>query len=581
MVRSSKRKDKKKFDRIRILAIGIFIFSSIAIVRLFDLQVLRHSYYEALASGQHEISEKLLAERGEIFVKDRYSDDLYPIAHNQKLNLVFAIPRKIEDAKETLDKISPILEIEEEEIPTMMERLSKEGELYEPVRYLVNDEKVEQLAELNLAGIDWVPETNRFYPDGNTYAHLTGFWGYQGDQRLGQYGMEGYLDEELSGQTGYLIAERDAGGRFITIGQKYLEEAQDGDNFVLTIDRNVQYNTCGLLRDSVMKHGADKGSAIVMDPKTGAILAMCNYPDYDPNLYNEVENLEYYKNTAIYDMWEPGSVFKSFTMAAALDLGLVSPDTTYIDEGEVKIGKYTIKNSDGKAYGEQTMTEILNESLNTGAIHVAQMVGHERFYDYIRDFGFGEEKGIPLESESSGDLSELAKFSDIYTATASYGQGLTVTPIQLVTAYAAIANDGMMMQPYLIEEIRKSNGTTVKINPQEDRQVISPSAAHTLSAMLVSVIKNGHAQRAGVPGYFIAGKTGTAQVPKAGGGYEPNIHKDTFVGFGPISNPQFVVLTKIDNPKDVPWAASSAAPLFGDIAQFLVNYYQIPPEVSQ
>ncbi len=581
MVRSKKRKEKEKFDRIHILAIGAFIFAIIAVIRLFDLQVLSHSYYEALASGQHEISEKLIAERGEIFVKDRFSDDLYPIAQNQELNLVFAIPRKIEDPKEVLDKITPALEITEEEVPIMMERLSKEDDLYEPLRHLVSDEKIEELSQLEIEGIDWVPETNRYYPEKNIFSHFTGFWGYRDDVRVGQYGLEGYLDDELSGQTGHLIAEKDAGGRFITIGQKFLEEAQDGDDFVLTADRTIQYYACSKLKESVMKHGADKGSVIIMDPQTGAIIAMCNYPDFDPNNYNEVEDIEAYKNTAIYDTWEPGSVFKSFTMASALDLGLVSPNTTYIDSGEVKIGKYTIKNSDGKAYGEQTMTNVLEESLNTGAIHVVQMVGNERFYGYVRDFGFGEIIGLPLESESVGDLGSLGKLRDIFSATASYGQGITVTPIQLIMAFSAIANDGLMMEPYILDEIIKSNGTTVKTQPREIRQVIEPQTAHTLSAMLVSVIKNGHAQRAGVPGYFIAGKTGTAQVPKQNGvGYEANIHKDCFVGFGPISDPQFVILTKIDLPKDVQWAAGSAAPLFGDIAQFLVNYYQIPPEIS-
>ncbi|MFH1598012.1 MAG: penicillin-binding protein 2 [Patescibacteria group bacterium] len=575
------KKQKKKIgpDRVYLLAIAIFIFAGFAIFRLFDLQILRNHYYEALASGQHEISEKLMAERGEIYVRERNSDELFPIAQNQELNLVFSIPRKIKNPKEVLDKITPVLEITEEEVPTMMERLSKEGDLYEPLRHLVSDQKVAELEKLEIEGIDWMPETNRYYPEKNIYSHITGFWGYLNDQRVGQYGLEGYLDEQLCGKTGSIIAEKDAGGRFITIGQKFLEEAQDGDDFVLTIDRTIQYNTCSKLKEATMKHGADKGSVIVLDPKTGAILAMCNYPDYDPNDYSATEDIEAFKNTALYDMWEPGSVFKSITMAAGLDLGLVSPGTTYVDTGELKYGKYTIKNSDGKAYGTQTMTNVLEESLNTGAVFVAEHVGNERFYNYVRDFGFGERIGLPLESESVGDLSTIAKLRDIYTATASYGQGITVTPIQLIMAYSAIANDGLMMRPFIIDEIVKNNGTTVKSTPEEMRQVISAEAANTLSAMLVSVLENGHAQRALVPGYFMAGKTGTAQVARSSGaGYESGLHKDTFVGFGPISDPQFVVLTKLDNPKDVPWAASSAAPLFGEIAQFLVNYYQIPPE---
>ncbi len=314
-----------------------------------------------------------------------------------------------------------------------------------------------------------------------------------------------------------------------------------------------------------------------MHPDTGAVLAMCNYPSYDPNVYNEVESIDYFTNASVTEEYEPGSVMKTITMAAGLDRGVISSNSTYVDTGEVKIGKYTIKNSDGKAYGTQDMTGVLEHSLNTGSIHIAELLGNESMYQFFYNFGFGEYTGIELSGERDGDLSELAKLRDIYSATASYGQGITVTPIQLITAFSAIANGGTLMQPYIVEKRVRPSGDEIITEPTAIRTVISENTATVLGAMLVNVIDSGHAAHAAVPGYFMGGKTGTAQVV-SGAGYDENLHNDTFVGYGPISDPQFVMLTKLNQPSNVMWAAGSAAPLWGEIAQFLVNYYQIPPD---
>jgi cell division protein FtsI (penicillin-binding protein 3)/stage V sporulation protein D (sporulation-specific penicillin-binding protein) len=264
-------------------------------------------------------------------------------------------------------------------------------------------------------------------------------------------------------------------------------------------------------------------------------------------------------------------------MAAALDLGKVTPETTYEDTGEVKIDRYTIRNFDDKAHGVNTMTQVLENSLNTGAMFAVEKVGKENFTKYVKAFGFGRLAGITLDKESAGDISSLNKKGDIYYLTASFGQGIMTTPMQLVSAYAAIANNGKLVKPYIVSEVIKPTGEIVKTQTQETKQVLTPKTAALLTGMMVSVIEKGYDKKARVNGYYLAGKTGTAQIASSGGGYgAQTIH--TFMGFGPVSNPKFVVLIKVDKPQGPRFASDSLGPSFRQLCQFLVNYYQIPPD---
>jgi cell division protein FtsI/penicillin-binding protein 2 len=265
-------------------------------------------------------------------------------------------------------------------------------------------------------------------------------------------------------------------------------------------------------------------------------------------------------------------------MAAAIDAGKVTPKTTYTDTGQVAIGQYTIRNSDGKANGIQTMTDVLEKSLNTGAIFAVRQLGAEKFRQYVDGFGFGQPTDLGLDGESKGDVSSLTKRGDIWSATASYGQGITVTPVQMAAAYSALANGGKLMKPYVVAEVKYPDGSGFRGEPQELRQVISKRAADLISGMLVRVVEDGHGKQAAVPGYWVAGKTGTAQISDGQGGYEKEQFNGTFVGFAPVDNPAFVMVTKIERPQDVVFAESSAAPLFGGIAAFLLQYLQIPPD---
>ncbi len=568
-------------DRVVLLRNVFLVAAGLVVIRLFLVQVVQHSFYEALASGQHELVQQLLPSRGEMYAKDRFADDgLALVATNRTLQQVYANPKQVTDPAATAEAIAPLLGLD---VEVVQERLSKQGDLYEPLKRQVNDQEIESLekaiAEDSLTGIHWVPEDSRYYPEGSVTSTITGFVGLVDDVRKGQYGLEGYFEESLAGHEGSLNTELDAFGRFIAVGEKSLVEAQDGEMLILTIDKNIQYKACTLLAAAVETSQAVQGSLIVLDPESGAVLAMCNAPLYDPNAYSNVDDIGVFLNDAISDQYEPGSVMKPLTMAAALNEGKVTPYSTYEDTGVVEIGGFKIRNADEKAHGVIDMATVLEQSLNTGAIYAVQQVGNEKWYEYMRQFGLGEETGITLSGENPGNISSVGKLRDIYSATSSYGQGITVTPIQLAQSFAALANDGVMMKPYIVDRVVKSNGYQEQTAPVEVSRPVSADTARTLAAMLVRVVDNGHSKRAAVEGYFMGGKTGTAQIPREDGvGYDASRHKDTFVGFGPVTDPQFVILIKIDEPKNAAWSEYSAAPVYGELAQYLVNYLQIPPD---
>lgn len=562
---------------MKILSLVFLVFGGIITVRLFVVQVLNHSVYEALASGQHELVEQLFPERGEILAQDPFTPGgLSPLATNQTLSFIYANPKQISDPVKTAEQLAPLIGVGHAELE---EKLSKSDDPYEPLLHKANDQQVAAIQALELSGIHFTDETWRYYPEKSAAAQITGFIGVHEDKRVGQYGIEGAYDEELAGEEGIVKTELDSGGRFIAVGEKLVEPAQDGDDYILSIDKNVQYAVCQRLQARVEQHSADQGAALVLDPETGYIIAMCSYPDFDPNEYNKVDSVDVFMNTVVSRPYEVGSIMKPMTMSMALDQGKVTPETTYTDTGVAEIGGFKIRNSDGKAHGVQTMVQVLDESLNTGAIFAAQQVGVSLFSDYMKNYGFGQYTTIELPYEQSGDISALEKQKEIYMATASYGQGVTATMLQMGMAYAAIANGGTLMESHIIKEVRKNNGYVEYTQPQAVRQVISSNTATTLAAMLVSVVENGHGKRAQLPGYYVAGKTGTAQVAKTDGtGYDSNTHIGSFAGFFPVSDPKFVIVTRLDNPKDVQFAESSAAPLFGEIGKFLINYYHVPPD---
>ena len=568
----------KQFDlngRTKYVISAVFIFALILSYRLVDLQLLSSTEIRAQATKQQSTIRVLQAERGKIFYKEKSGDEEFPIATNRSFNHVFIVPKDIQSIETAFNNLFPLVEEYGLDEETLRFRLSKENDIYEPIAHKLTDEELQPFIDLNLKGLEWEDEKARFYPDGGFLSHITGFVGGGGEKIVGQYGLEAFFEEELKGKDGIIEGKTDILGRLIQTGSLKRVEPESGVDFVLTINRTLQAYVCNKLKEKVEDVGAQSGSVVIVNPDTGSVLAMCSVPFYDPNKYNEVEDIGVYVNPVVASSYEPGSIFKPFTMAAAIDEKVVTSETTYIDEGVEEIGKYKIRNSNGKAHGEVDMVFVLDESLNTGAIFVQRQIGNEKFKDYLEKFGFGRTTDIELGNEVSGNISSLYKSGDIYAATASFGQGITTTPIQLVMAFSALANGGRLMKPYIIQE-RRDAGKITFTEPSLVDQTISPQTSAIISGMLVSVVRAGHAKSAGVKGYYIAGKTGTAQVAESGGYGNKTIH--SFAGFGPVDNPIFAMLVKLDYPQYGAFAASTAAPLFGDIAKFILQYYEVAPD---
>lgn len=561
--------------RLKTLMFFLFLAGFAIMARLFFLQVVSHDKWVALAGNQHNASLELSADRGEIYMHDG-DVDRYPLAINREYQMVFVVPRDIVEKDTVAIELSSILGVDVGEIRDKLNRLD---DPFEIIKKRLNDDEVARIKERRMKGVVLVPEKYRYYPAEELASQVIGFasLGEKGGA-LG-YGIEASFDDQLRGRTGTLSQEKDASGRWIPLSDRLITHAENGDSIILTLDRVIQYETEKILKDSVERYQADRATAIVMDPQTGNILAMASTPQFDPNNYSKEEDYSIFLNHAVSSSYEPGSIMKPITMAIGIEAGKVSPETEYVDTGAVAESGYTIRNAEGKTYGRSNMMKVLEQSINTGVIFVEKLVGNKLFGEYLKRFGFGEETGIALPAELPGNLKNLKnERGTLNFFTASFGQGITATPIQMVTAYSVLANGGRLLQPNIIDKVIHADGNEEKNEPREVRRVVSEETSKLMGAMLRSVVVNGHGKRADVPGYLVGGKTGTAQVAKSDAkGYEEGQSIGSFVGYAPINNPQFVVLVKLDNPKNVEWAESSAAPTFGQIMKFLLEYAKVKP----
>jgi len=545
--------------------------------------IFQHSFYVALAAGSHEVYSNLFPDRGNVYIQDSRTSEEYPLAMNRDRFLVYADTRDITSdamAEEVAEGLAAVFQYDSDKKFSIYLQINKRDDPYEPLEKKVDESVIEQLQEKGLPGIGWVRQPFRYYPEGDLAAHVIGFVGKdeEGDN-IGRYGVEGYWQKELAGSGGFFSGAKGALGGKIPLAGWSFKAAEDGADILLTIDRTLQFQACEKLRQYMIEFKAQGAALIIMDPNTGAIRAMCSLPDFDPNIYNQVDSIDIYNNTAIFTPYEPGSVFKPVAMAAALNEEILTPDTTFYDTGSrAGLCQKPIKNADGKVYQTASMTQVLEESINTGMVFVAEQLGKKKFNEYVEKFGFGVREGIKLDSEVSGNISTIylkrGDDLDCYGATASFGQGITATPLQLITAFGAIANSGTLMKPYIVEEIRYSDGKIERFKAEEIRQVVDKGTSTLLSGMLVNVVEGIHARTAGVDGYHVAGKTGTAQIPGPGGYTDETIH--TFAGYGPVDDPKFVMLVKFEKPQRR-FSSYTAAPTFGQIAKFVLQYYQVPP----
>lgn len=577
----------KEYDtRIQVLFVIISVLFLVIVVRLFFLMVINGTFYQKLASGIQEIYSEQIPERGKVYVQDSRTGETLPLALNKDTYLMYADTRKIktnEDADRVVLALAPFFGYDDARKQIVSSTLNKRTDPYEPIEKKLDQEKMEQIKALKLPGIAFVKIPTRFYPEGNLAASVIGFVSQNDEGRdIGKYGIEGFWQKELAGKDGELTGTRSARGGWIPFDTRLFRssEAKNGDTLILTLDRTVQYYACERLRKGMVEYGATSASLVILDPQTGAVRAMCSLPDFDPNNYGSVESIEFYNNNTIFTPYEPGSIFKPITMAAAINDELINPKTYFYDTGDRSdLCKTPIRNAESKIYNDTDMTRILQDSINTGIIYIAEQLGTNRFREYIEKFGFGIKQGIELDTESAGNIQSLSLNKknnkiDCYTATASFGQGLTVTPLQMVVSYAAIANKGMLMSPYIIDRIVSADGKVTKVQPKEIHRVLSERSASLVSGMLVNVVEKGHATQARSEEYYIAGKTGTAQIPGPGGYTDETIH--SFVGFAPVENPKFVMIVKYEKPQRK-YAESTAVPVFSDISKFLLQYYQVMP----
>ncbi|MDO8499351.1 MAG: penicillin-binding protein 2 [bacterium] len=561
--------------QIRRLFWVILSLAALLVARLFWLQIIQHDYYATFALDTHEIYKKLYPSRGEVYLKDERTGEETPIVVNRQYYDIFAVPKEVTlaAASSTATTLADMLHYNSAERNTLFNRLANQNSQYAPVQKKVSDATMDLINQAQLPGVHAVSTEYRYYPENNLASTVLGFYGLDKDgARVGLYGLEGYWQTILAGQNGFTQGSRGADGSWISVAGRTTKDAENGADVLLTIDRAIEFAACERLRAGLKEYDAKSAALVMMNPKTGAIIAMCSYPDFNPNEYSKTNDISAFNNQAIFTAYEPGSVFKPIVMSMALDLNIVRPNTTFTDPCERKINNFTIHNALDKCYGLSTMTQVLEESINTGMMWVEEQMEDKQFYDYAKKFGFGERTGVDLDTEATGDLSTLTKPGQIYGAVASFGQGITATPIQIATAYSALANQGQMPKPFVVAEVRYPSGKIDKTEPVITGRPITPRTAKLVSGMLVSVIENGHGKKARFNDYYIAGKTGTAQIAGKGGYTEETNH--TFAGFAPASDPEFVLVVKYEAPQRL-WAESTVLPVFKDIINFTLNYYAV------
>ena len=552
--------------RIRTIG-GLFVFFFvITSARAFFLQVVKKEQLVKLAERQHQKIVPLTPVRGAIYDRNNA-----PLAVSVEMDSCYAEPRNIDNIPDAAGKLAPLIGMTKDQLEKKL--TGTKGFIW--LQRRITPDLAQKIKALDLDGIGFVKESKRFYPNAEMAGHVIGFTGLDPE---GLEGIELKYDSTILGNTGYLVTERDALGRDIAPKGAMVKSASCGHSVTLTLDKNIQYLTEKELAAAVESSRAKGGMALVMEPQTGRILAMANYPLFNPNSYYKYPPAQL-RNRNITDSFEPGSTFKVFLIAAALEEKVVNPgDAFNCEGGSYSIGGRTIH--DTHKYGRLSVAEVLKYSSNIGAAKIGGRLGQERLYNYLRAFGFGSRTGIDLPGEVSGYIRDRRQWFAVDLATISFGQGVSASAVQLAAAMSAIANGGTLMKPYLVEKITDENGTVLqRFSPQERQRVISAESARTVARMMEGVTTDGGTgTNAAVDGYQVAGKTGTAQkVDPITHGYSVDKRTASFIGFVPADNPRLTILVVIDEPKTSPYGGVVAAPAFKSIAAQSLCYLNVPP----
>jgi cell division protein FtsI/penicillin-binding protein 2 len=540
-----------------ILAAGLTFVMVVVVVRLIGLQVRG-----AIADDVTEIFIADYPDRGVIY--DRNGAVL---AGNTQDYQIGASPDFVRhNAEEIATTLAPILNRQRSELYDQLSSYHR----YVTLAGRVSAETAEAIRSIpELRNIQIEPMPRRIYPQHELMCHTIGFVNYGGQ---GLAGLEAYYNGELAGQADWRYVD------FSPLRPQPGVIAQRGADLVLTIDRSVQYLVEQHLQQALRDHGAESGTIIVMDPRTGALLAVANAPCFDPARFYDYDGESLNLNPAISQQFEPGSIMKLITMAAALDAGIVTPASAYYDPGTIELGGHRIRNWDYSSPGTTDMTTLLARSLNVGAATLASWMGTDMYYTYMQRFNFGRSLGVDVAAETNGSLKTpgASNWAESDLGTNSFGQGVATTPLQMVVATAALANEGRMMRPYLVQE-KHSQGQIWITEPTTISSPIRPQTAREVTTMAVASVQRETAL-AQVPGYTVAGKTGTAEIPVSGFGYHPTDTIATFIGWLPADDPQLIILVKLDRPRSSQWGSQTAAPVFAQLVQELVVLLDIPPD---
>ena len=560
------RRGKWALWRIRLIG-GLFaFFFVITSARAFYLQVIKKEQLVKLAERQHQKTVPLTPARGTIY--DRTNA---PLAVSIEMDSCYAEPRTIDNVPEVAAKLAPLMGMTREEVRRKL--AGNKGFVWLARR--ISPDLAQKIKALDIEGIGFVKESKRFYPNAEMAGAVIGFTGLDPE---GLEGIELKYDATILGSSGYLVTERDALGRDIAMKGTLVKQASKGHNVTLTLDKNIQYITEKELAVAVESSRARGGIALVMEPQTGRVLAMANYPTFNPNSYFKYPPA-LLRNKCITDSFEPGSTFKVFLISGALEEKVISPgDGFNCEGGSYSIGGRTIH--DTHHYGRLSVADVLKYSSNIGAAKIGARLGQERLHSYLRGFGFGARSGIDLPGEANGYMRDRSQWFAVDLATISFGQGVSASALQLASAFSAVANGGTLMKPYLVERISDENGNVLQqFSPEARRRVISPETARTVTHMMEGVTtEGGTGMNASVEGYLVAGKTGTAQkVYPITRGYSVDKRTASFIGFIPADNPRLTILVVIDEPKTSPYGGVVAAPAFKAIAQQSLCYLNVPP----
>lgn len=558
-----------RIPRRRIISLfaGFLMFCLAIGYRIFSFQVVKSESLSEQAVAFRFQDTVVPAQRGNI-----YDARGMELATNVPAETISVIVNQLEDPRKTAQLLAPLIGRTSDDIYSAITQPGKEWVV---LKRRLSTDSSQKIRDLKLSGVVLQSEPRRIYPMGDFASQVLGFVNYDYE---GAYGVEGEYNKVIGGTPGKLIGERDGSGNVIALAKSAWDPPIDGANVTLTIDASVQWIIEKALDQAIAAQQAAGGTILVQNPKTGEILGMASRPSFDPNTFDTVTNSSLFENPAISTAYEPGSTFKTLVMSLGLETGVVTPGTVH-NGGPYKIipGGAEVHNALDVDFGPETMTEVLQHSSNLGAMWVAEMVGEDRFYRGLVSFGISQPTGIDLQGESPGilPLPGQPDWSAANFYTNAFGQGLAVTPMQLVNAVSVLANGGILMKPHVVKEIKTKAGTKT-IEPEPLHRVISEKTARTITQML-TIVTNTTYLKYSVPGYDIATKSGTAQIPLPTGGYDPKATIGSMLAYGPSNDPQFAILSKIDRPQKSPWGESAAGPALQQVFQQLFLLYGIPP----